>query len=282
MKRKLTLIILDDEQSAIDNALAVIRPFIDLIVKATFTDPVEALKFLRKNHVDFVLLDIEMPLVDGLSFAMQMPPEVKIIFCTAHRKYAIDAYDREAVDYLLKPIKRERFTRALKRMKEALTIEAQTRAPIRNDYYYFMIKGPKKYHRTKIDFDEIVYIESRDDRTYFFLISDLKRENKRKLEQQLKQQRAIATGAIVEKSEAYKAYEGMPCMLTLQQVMEIVSGSTLLQIHQSIILNTDYFRRYAARCVELKDLGAIKLPTGSRQSYPEFFEWVDNHNGPND
>lgn len=174
MKRKLTLIIVDDEQSAIHHALAVIRPFIDLIVKATFTDPVEALKFLRKNHVDFVLLDIEMPLVDGLSFAMQMPPEVKTVFCTAHRQYAIDAYDREAVDYLLKPIQGERFAKALKRMKQALTIDAQTIVPIKNDYYYFMIKGPIKYHRTKINFDELVYVESRGDHTYFFSSATLK------------------------------------------------------------------------------------------------------------
>lgn len=282
MKRKLTLIIVDDEQSAIDHVLAVIRPFIDLIVIATFTDPVEALKFLRKNHVDFVLLDIEMPLVDGLSFVMQMPQEVKTVFCTAHRQYAVDSYDREAVDYLLKPIRGERFAKALKRMKQALTIDPQTIVPIKNDYYYFMIKGPIKYHRTKINFDELVYVESRGDHTYFFLISDLKRENKRKLDQELRRQRAIDAGVPLENVVPFKPYEGITCLLTLQQVMEIVDGSSFMRIHQSIILNTDYFRKYAARFVELKDLKAIKLPTGTRGSYPAFFEWADNHNSPND
>lgn len=281
MKRKITLIIVDDEQPAIDHALAALSPFIDIIVIATFTDPVEALKFLRKNHVDFVLLDVEMPLVDGLSFAIQMPPEVKTVFCTAHRQYAVDAYDQEAVDYLLKPIQGKRFVKALKRMKEALAMEAQTQAPMKNDYYYFMIKGPIKYHRTKISFDEIVYIESRGDHTYFFLISDLRKENKRRLEQQLRQQRAKESGEAVTKAVPDKGYEGVPCVMTLQQVMEIVGGSTFMQIHRGIILNTDYFRRYGTRVVELIDLKAIKLPTGTRRSFPEFFEWIDNHNSPN-
>lgn len=282
MKRKLTLIIVDDEQPAIDHALAAITPFIDLIVKGTFTDPVEALKFLRKNHVDFVLLDIEMPLVDGLSFTLQMPQEVKVIFCTAHRQYAIDAYDREAVDYLLKPIQRKRFSKAVTRMKGALTAEAQSQVPIRNDYYYFMIKGPIRYHRTKINFDEIVYIESRGDHTHFFLISDLRKENKRRIEQEIRQQRAAEAGIAVAKPAPGKAYEGIPCVLTLQHVMEIVNGSTLMQIHKSIILNTDYFRTYAAKSVTLKELKTIKLPTGARRGYPEFFEWMNNHNSPND
>lgn len=86
----------------------------------------------------------------------------------------------------------------------------------------------------------------------------------------------------VEKVVPFTAYEGVPCVLTLQQVMEIVNGSSFMRIHQSIILNTDYFRKYAARFVELKDLKAIKLPTGTRRSYPVFFEWADNHNSPND
>lgn len=281
MKRKITMIVVDDEQSAIDHALATIRPFIDITVKATFTDPVEALKFLRRYHVDFVLLDVEMPLVNGLAFAVQMPPEVKIVFCTAHRQYAVDAYEREAVDYLLKPIQGERFAKALRRMKEALTIEAKTQAPIKNDYYYFMIKGQIRYQRTKINFDEIVYIESRGDRTHFYLISDLRKENKRSLDQQLLQQRAAEAGKEVTNALPGKRYEGESCTLTLQQVMEIVSGTTFLQMHKSIILNTDYFRRYRARAVELIDLIAIKLPTGSRSSFPEFFEWLDNHNSPN-
>lgn len=281
MKRKITLIIVDDEQPAIDHALEAISPFIDIIVIATFTDPVEALKFLRKNHVDFVLLDVEMPLVDGLSFAVQMPPEVKTVFCTAHRQYAVDAYDQEAVDYLLKPIQRERFAKSLKRMKEALTIEAKTQTPVKNDYYYFMIKGQVRYHRTKINFDEIVYIESRGDRTYFYLISDLKKENKRRLDQQLLQQQAAEAGRAVVKVVPGKGYEGVSCTLKLQQVMEIVSGSTFMQMHKSIILNTDYFRKYGTRTVDLIDLKAIKLPTGTRRSFPVFFEWIDNHNSPN-
>src|SRR5690606_17868522 len=96
MKRKLTLTIVDDEQAAIDRMLALLAPFVDLLVKATFTDPKAALEYLDKNHVDFVILDMEMPIITGKAFILQMPKEINVLLCTGHSVYATDGLDRKS------------------------------------------------------------------------------------------------------------------------------------------------------------------------------------------
>lgn len=277
MKRKLTLIIVDDQQSAIDHALQVLQPFIDLSVKATFTDPVAALNYLKKNHVDFVLLDMDMPVVDGLSFMMQMPAEIMAVLCTAHRKYAVDAFEQDAIDYLMKPMSASRFAQTHRRMAKALKMQAVSTGNPNNDYYYFMLKGPVKYQRTKVDFAELVYIEARNGQTFFYLINDLKKENDRLLQlQELNENEGKLNFSQRDKGK----YEGIACGHTLKEVMEIVEGSSFIQVHKSFILNTDYFRSQLSREIGLKGMEAIKLPSGVRKNFPEYFAFLDIQNLP--
>ncbi len=277
MKRKLTLIIVDDQQSAIDHALSVLAPFIDLVVKATFTDPVEALTFLKASHVDFVLLDVDMPRVDGISFMMQMPPEVRVILCTGYREYAVDAFEYRAVDYLMKPIAAPRFARSLSFMKAALKMHAPSPGKVPGDYYYFMLKGPVRYQRTRVGFAELVYIEARQGHTYFYLANELREEDRRLLG--LQQQSADGKHIDATVRDIGK-YGGVACLETLQDILQVVEGTSFMQIHKSYLFNMDYFRGFAAREVELKDMKVIRLPTGLRKNYPEFYDYLERQNLP--
>jgi DNA-binding LytR/AlgR family response regulator len=113
-------IAIDDEPPA----LHVIKTFcnrIDFInLQQTFTKPTEALIHLRKSPVDLIFLDIRMPAMSGISLAKELPPNTRVIFTTAFSNYAVESYELNAIDYLLKPINFNRFNLAVNKAKEYL------------------------------------------------------------------------------------------------------------------------------------------------------------------
>jgi|GEM_PF-459723 len=270
MNRKLTLIVVDDEQAAIDRMTALLAQFVDLVVKASFADPKNALDYLSKNHVDFVMLDMEMPTVNGKAFILQMPKEIKVLLCTGHSVYATDGFDLGVVDFLLKPVRLERLAVAIDRMKRTMELPAKDGKQLQNDYYYFMLKGPKKHKRTKVNFDELVYVEAYKDGSCFFLIGKMAAEVDRK--------RALEKAD--RRDDGVGAYSGNPGREKLYELDQILEGTSFVRIHRSFILNMDYFEEYSNGKVKLKGLPGIELPTGDRKNYPAFFDLIDNHNLP--
>jgi len=109
----ITCIILDDEPFAHQVLEHYISQIPDLILKAKFRNAVEAFEYLEKSNTDLLFLDIEMPLVNGLTFlkAVTQPPVT--IFTTAYKQYAFEGFELNAVDYLLKPFSFERFQKAI-------------------------------------------------------------------------------------------------------------------------------------------------------------------------
>lgn len=111
----ITCVILDDEPFAHQVLEHYILQLPELVLKAKFRNAVEAFEFLEKNSVDLLFLDIEMPLVNGLTFlsAVKQPPVT--IFTTAYKQYAFEGFELNAVDYLLKPFSFERFQKAIEK-----------------------------------------------------------------------------------------------------------------------------------------------------------------------
>jgi len=270
MKRKLTLIVLDDDHAAINRMMVLLAQFVDLVVKATFTDPKSALDYLAKNHVDFVLLDMEMPLINGKAFILQMPKEIKVLLCTGHREYATDGFDLGVVDFLLKPVGLERLAIGIDRMKKAIELPTDGKKQQESNYYYFMLKGPKKHMRTKVDFDELVYVEAYKDGSRFFLSGKMTAEIDRKL----------ALKKAGRNDERAGAYSGNPGREKLYELEQIFKGTSFMRMHRSFILNMDYLDEYSNGKVTLTGLPGIQLPTGDRKNYPDFFDRLDNHNLP--
>lgn len=149
-------IAIDDEPLA----LKIITHFCDEIdfmqLEKTFTKPSEAIKHLKKFPVDLLFLDIQMPSKNGLDFYKMLEQETMVIFTTAYSEYAVEGFNVNAVDYLLKPFSFERFQTAVQKAQNEQnfrqSILVQTQLLIRADYKL-----------NKIDFEDILLIEGLDD-----------------------------------------------------------------------------------------------------------------------
>jgi DNA-binding LytR/AlgR family response regulator len=128
-------IAIDDEPLALEviEALCGEVDFIDLQKK--FTQPTEALKYLRKFPADLVFLDIKMPSISGISLAKEIKQNTMVIFTTAFSDYAVESYELHAIDYLMKPIGKSRFLMAVQKAKELFEIQSK-KAEINSRHIY--------------------------------------------------------------------------------------------------------------------------------------------------
>ncbi|RFZ92772.1 DNA-binding response regulator [Mucilaginibacter conchicola] len=113
-------LIIDDKPLAIDILADYTRkvPFLELI--ATTTNPIEGLSIIRDQHIDLVFLDIQMPELTGLQFMKIAGKQCKVILTTAYSEYALDGFEHDVIDYLLKPIAFDRFYRAAEKAQQVL------------------------------------------------------------------------------------------------------------------------------------------------------------------
>ena len=153
-------IIVDDEQHAIDILVHYVNqtPFLNLA--GSTTNPIEAMEMVGKLKVDLVFLDIQMPELSGIDFIKAISGKVKIILTTAYSEFALESYELDVVDYLLKPIRLPRFLSAVqKAVKELEDHSAEkTSAPATDDDYIF-VKTESKGKLLKINLGDIDFIE---------------------------------------------------------------------------------------------------------------------------
>lgn len=117
-------VILDDEPFAHQVLEHYINETPELMLLAKFRNAVEAFEYLSKNQIDLLFLDIEMPLVDGVSFLKALTEKPRTIFTTAYKQYAFEGFELGVVDYLLKPFSYERFSQAIQKMKVVANVSA--------------------------------------------------------------------------------------------------------------------------------------------------------------
>lgn len=157
----MTFIALDDEPLALVliEKLAAQVPEVQLL--ATFTDAAAAADFLQKNTVDLLLSDINMPDVSGLEFVRQLPDERPlVIFLTAHKEHALEGFDLDVVDYLVKPVSPERFQKAMKKAATRL-LPQEKPEPLHTQETSFFVFS--EYIQVKITIADILFIESMGD-----------------------------------------------------------------------------------------------------------------------
>lgn len=158
---KLQCLIIDDEQLAREMLEAYAKRIPDLEVVGRCKSATEAADFLNQYRVDFLLLDIQMPKLTGIDLLRQLTHPPKVILTTAYADYALEGYELEVVDYLLKPIGFGRFAKAISKVKELLATEQKAEAFEHQqafDKQFLHIK--EGYDRHKIFLKDIHYIEA--------------------------------------------------------------------------------------------------------------------------
>lgn len=158
---KLRCIAIDDEPLALelleDNISKV--PFLHLL--AGFNKPIEALQYLQSNEVDLVFIDIQMPGLTGLQLIQSLPKKPLFILVTAYEQFALQGYELDVVDYLVKPV---RFDRFLKACTKALEIhEARNKSTVNNGQERDHMFIQADYMMVRVNFEDIQWIESLKD-----------------------------------------------------------------------------------------------------------------------
>lgn len=151
----LKCVVIDDEQPSIDIMKHHINKVSELELIGTFTNPIEGIKFIRNNHTDILFLDIQMNEMTGIDVMNILDENIKIILCTAFSEYAVEGFNNNAIDYLLKPISFERFTKSIKKIISNLSKDNEYKE---QDYIY--IKTEQKGKFIKIYYQEIDYVEA--------------------------------------------------------------------------------------------------------------------------
>ena len=161
MSKSINCIIVDDEAIARDIIALHLSKIERICVVAQCSNAVEAFNTISQHDIDLVFLDINMPEISGIAFAKSINKNVKIIFTTAYRDYAVEGFDLQAVDYVMKPISFERLSQAINRYFDISEPHIATTAKPLESQDFIFIRADRRMQ--KVDFDSIVYVESFSD-----------------------------------------------------------------------------------------------------------------------
>jgi DNA-binding LytR/AlgR family response regulator len=222
---KTKCIIVDDEPLAIEVIESHLKKFNDMTVIATCNDAIEAFETLKKRHIDLVFLDIQMPQMTGLDFLKTLNKPPKVIITTAYREYALDGYELDVVDYLLKPISFERFMKAINKYylyKDKTIIVSDNSQFSQHSDSYIYVKADKKV--VKILLQDILYIESIKDYVQIY----------------------TTRKSIITKNQIGNLEEKLP-------------ADKFVRIHKSYMVSISQINTFTSNTIEIKNK---KLPIG--------------------
>lgn len=164
-------IAVDDEKLILELLADNIRqvPFLDLV--ATCKNAMEAIDRLHEKQVDLVFLDIQMPGISGVQFIRSLKHPPLVIFVSAYEQYALQGFNLDAVDYLLKPFSFERFLKACNKAYHLFNLPpAPEKKAAAQDYFFVYVE----YNQVKINMPEIIYVEGMKDYVKIFTTTDPK------------------------------------------------------------------------------------------------------------
>jgi DNA-binding LytR/AlgR family response regulator len=240
------VLIVDDEQAALEVVIAYVQdtPFLELV--AATTDPLEASQILQDHHIDLVFLDIQMPKMSGMHFLKLYEKKVKFIMTTGYEQYAIDSFEYGVVDYLTKPFSYDRFLKAVQKMpapasmiEEKKTTRPQKVIPIvkqeREEFIFVKIDTKGKFH--KVVFKDVLYME------------------------------ALKTYATI-----YTAEDRVVCNLTLSDLQRRMPSDRFMRIHRSYMISTDKITGIEGDEVLLRKVVRVPIGDTYKQAFFDAFE----------
>ena len=198
-------IIIDDEPLAREAIEILVKDTSQLNLLGMFNNALAASKFMEENPVDLIFLDIQMPGITGIEFARNISRRSLVIFTTAYSEYAVDSYEVDAIDYLIKPIDPERFHKAVNKAiaYHSLLLKEEKENIEAGNTEYFFVKSERRYF--KINYKDILFIEGLKD---YVII-------------QLDEQRVITR-------------------MNLKNIFELLPKHDFLRVNKSYIVNTKH------------------------------------------
>lgn len=222
---KISCLIIDDEPPALELLHSHISNISDIEIIAACKNAVEAFEILNSQKVDLIFLDIKMPKLLGTDFLKNLANPPKVIFVTAYREYALDGYELDAVDYLVKPVTFDRFLKAVYKAKRLI---GQENLPSTNEYgknreAFIYVRVNKNMQ--KIFLDQIIYIESWKDYVKIFLIND----------------------------------KYFLAKLSISAMQNMLSAQSFLRVHRSFMVSMDKVTGFNSNCIFI---GEKEVPIG--------------------
>jgi two-component system LytT family response regulator len=175
MNKPFSCVIIDDDRIDLDLITNYVRDVPNLIIKETFDNELKAVKYLSNNVVDIVISDIEMPFLKGIELIEILKTTPLFIFVTSHPGFAVNGFDLDAIDYIIKPVSKIRLQKALKKafiklnsLKEREgSIEVEQEIPKNQSFF---IK--ENNNIVKLNTNEVLYVESLSDFSKIHLVND--------------------------------------------------------------------------------------------------------------
>ena len=159
----ITCIIVDDEPLAVKLLESFVDKTPQLKLERSFTDSVEALAWLREHPVQLAFMDIQMPDMNGMELSHMLTGDTKIIFTTAFKEYAFESYEVSAIDFLLKPIRYNKFIAAVEKAEQWFSHQKET--PSTPKTMFLRVDGELR----QVNFDNILYVEGMKDYVRFHI-----------------------------------------------------------------------------------------------------------------
>jgi len=228
----MTIVAVDDEPLALQLVTGYIEDTPELSLTGKFKNPLEAAAFLKENTPDIIMLDIQMPELNGIEFTKQMTRGPKVIFTTAYKKYAIEGFRLEVVDYLVKPFSYQEFLEAIHRAEKLIRLEKRSYSNIDASNEFLYLKSNYKIKRVK--FNDIQYIEGFNDYVRIHAISST---------------------------------EPIQSQITLKSIEAKLPSGKFMRIHRSFIVNLEMVDTVERGRIVF---GKVYIPVGDQ--YKENFE----------
>lgn len=234
--RPLTCIIVDDEPLAVRLLESYVEKTPELKQLASYTDSITAINAIKEQKPDLLFLDIQMPNIDGMELAHSLPAETRVIFTTAFKEYAFESYEVNALDFLLKPIRYNKFLGSIEKARKLIDVQQTASQPKQQPNTVFIrVDGEWR----NITVDQIIYVNGMKDYVLFYLDSEKK---------------------------------PLISHLTMKAVEEMLSSDKFLRIHRSYIVAVDKIKKVDRNdCVYIGE-EIIHIPDGYLQTFRNFLE----------
>ena len=234
--KPLTCTIVDDEPLAVRLLESYVEKTPDLQLLSSFTDSITAVNAIKEQKPDLLFLDIQMPNIDGMELAHSLPTETRVVFTTAFKEYAFESYEVNALDFLLKPIRYNKFLGSIEKARKVFELQ-QTVVQSKQQPNTVFIRVDGEWRNISVD--QIIYVNGMKDYVMFYLDGEKK---------------------------------PLISHLTMKAVEELLPSDKFLRIHRSYIVAVDKIQKVDRNdCVYIGD-EIIHIPDGYLQFFRNFLE----------